>query len=468
MADITDTAPASTTAPATIRQGSPYAWFVLFILCTAGIVSYIDRQIINLLVEPIKADFGINDTQIGLLQGFSFVIFYAVLAIPLARLADRGKRVSIIFWGAICWSLATFTCGMAGSFAVLFIARMFVGIGESTLTPSGFSLISDYFKKSQIPLAISIFTGCSFVGSGLAYIIGGTLIDFLSKLDHIVLPLVGERSVWQATFIFLAISSVLLLALIALIKEPPRSETISGVVGTGSTVKDVATHVTKQQRVFTGVLFGLTLMSAASFALNLWTPTYFIRTHGWTPLQIGSIFGTIVIFSSTGGVILGGFTASRLMRRGHHGANLSVPAVAALCAIPFIVAFPLMDSPTLSLSLLAPGLFFAAVPFGCGTAVLPLISPNRIRAQIVAIYLLIANLLGFTLGPTSVGLLTDYVFKDPALIGYSLSIAPAAFLLMGFCLVVWSIPRYREIVADSRRPAATVHRAGDAKVALTR
>jgi MFS family permease len=201
--------------------------------------------------------------------------------------------------------------------------------------------------------------------------------------------------------------------------------------------------------VFTGVLIGLTLMAAASFALNLWIPTFFIRTHGWTPLQIGSIFGTIVIFSSAGGVMLGGFTASRLMRRGYHSANLSVPAVAALCAIPFIVAFPLMDSPTLSLVCLAPALFFAAVPFGCGTAVLPLISPNRIRAQIVAIYLLIANLLGFTLGPTSVGMLTDYVFRDPALIGYSLSIAPPAFLLMGFCLVVWSIPPYREIVADS-------------------
>jgi len=449
MTGFTDSAPISSAAPAKIRKGSGYAWFVLFILCTAGIVSYIDRQIINLLVEPIKADFGINDTQIGLLQGFSFVIFYAVLAIPLARLADRGTRVSIIFWGAMCWSLATFTCGMAGSFAVLFIARMFVGIGESTLSPSGFSLISDYFRKSQIPLAISIFTGCSFVGSGLAYIVGGALIDFLSKLEHIVLPLVGERSVWQATFIFLAVSSVLLLVLIALIKEPPRSETIKGVVGTGSTVKDVVTHFRKQPRVFTGVLVGLTLMAAASFALNLWTPTYFIRTHGWTPLQIGSIFGTIVIFSSAGGVMLGGFTASRLMRRGFHGANLSVPAVAALCAIPFIVAFPLMSSPTLSLFCLAPALFFAAVPFGCGTAVLPLISPNRIRAQIVAIYLLIANLLGFTLGPTSVGMLTDYVFRDPALIGYSLSIAPPVFLLMGFCLVVWSIPPYREIVAGS-------------------
>lgn len=435
--------------PPTTQQGSLYAWFVLLILCVAGIVSYIDRQIINLLIEPIKADFDVNDTQIGLLQGFSFVIFYAVLALPLARLADRGRRVSIIFYGTLCWSLATFTCGMAVSFGILFTARMFVGIGEATLSPSGYSLISDYFAKPQIPLAISIFTGCSFVGSGVAYIFGGALIDYLSSLDHIVLPLVGERSVWQASFICVAIPSLLLLGLIALIKEPQRSETVSGDVSTGSTVKDVVAHVARQPRLFCGVFVGLTMMAAASFALNLWTPTYFIRTHGWTPLRIGSIFGTIVIFASAGGVLAGGFTASALMRRGYLDANLRVPAAAAICAIPFMIAFPLVDSPTLALTCLAPALFFAAVPFGCGTAVLPLISPNRIRAQIVALYLLVANLLGFTLGPTSVGMLTDYVFRDPALIGYSLSIAPAVFLLLGFFLVIWSLPKYRAVVAGA-------------------
>jgi MFS family permease len=449
MANPTDAAATVTATPAVVRQGSLYSWFVLFILCLASIVSYIDRQIINLLIEPIKADFGVNDTQIGLLQGFSFVVFYAVLALPLARLADRGKRVNIIFYGAVCWSLATFACGMAMSFAVLFIARMFVGIGEATLSPSGYSLISDYFRKSQIPLAISIFTGCTFVGSGVAYIFGGALIDFLSNLDRIVLPMIGERSVWQASFILVAIPSLLLILLISLIREPPRSETMSGEVATGSTVKDVISHIGKQPRLFCGVFVGLTLMAAASFALNLWTPTYFIRTHGWTPLQIGSIFGTIVIFASAGGVLAGGLVASKLMRMGHHEANLSVPAAAALFAIPLMIAFPLVGSPTLALFCLAPALFFAAVPFGCGTAVLPLISPNRIRAQIVALYLLTANLLGFTLGPTAVGMLTDYVFQDPALIGYSLSIAPAFFLGLGFCLVVWSIPRYRAVVADA-------------------
>lgn len=110
-----------------------YAWMVVAVLCVASIVSFIDRQIINLLVEPIKADFGINDTQIGLLQGLSFVLFYALMAIPLARLTDRGNRKNMIVYGVICWTIATFTCGLAGSFAMLFVARMFVGVGEATI-----------------------------------------------------------------------------------------------------------------------------------------------------------------------------------------------------------------------------------------------------------------------------------------------------------------------------------------------
>ena len=370
---MTDSAQRTPTeSPVQIQQGSLYAWFVLSILCIAAIISYVDRQIINLLIEPIKADFDVNDTQIGLLQGFSFVIFYAVLALPLARLADRGRRVSIIFYGALCWSLATFTCGLATSFAILFSARMFVGIGEATLSPSGYSLISDYFAKPQIPLAISIFTGCSFVGSGVAYIFGGALIDYLSSLDRIVLPLVGERSVWQASFICVAIPSLLLLGLIAMIREPPRSETVAGDVGTGSTVKDVMKHIAQQPRLFCGVFVGLTLMAAASFALNLWTPTYFIRTHGWTPLQIGSIFGTIVIFASAGGVMAGGFTASALMRRGHLDGK---PERSGSCrdmrhSVHDCVSFR-GHHRRCHWSCLAPALFFAAVPFGCGTAVLP-------------------------------------------------------------------------------------------------
>lgn len=432
-------------------KGGGYAWLVVGILSFAGIVSYIDRQIINLLVEPIKADLGINDTQIGLLQGFSFALFYALLALPLARLADSGNRTRIITLGIICWSMATFFCGLASTFMLLFFARMFVGVGEATLAPSGYSMISDYFPKERVGLAISIFTGSGFIGSGAAYILGGYIIEELNQIGAVTAPLVGVLQPWQLVFIAVSLPGLLLVLLMRFVKEPVRQETLDASTGASAKVdasfKTVIAHLKTNPRLFTGVFFGLTLMAAGGFALNMWTPTYFIRVHEWTPLQVGSIFGSLVVVASAGGVFSGGAIASALMRRGRANANLLVPAISVLCAIPFAVAFPLMVSPTMSLVLLAPALFLSAVPFGCGTAVLPLISPNRIRAQIVAIYLLIANLVGFTLGPTSVGFLTDFVFRDPVLVGYSLAIAPAVFFSAGVALIAWAIPRYGMIAA---------------------
>jgi MFS family permease len=448
------------TTSSTAVAGSPvvsttplYSWFVMGVLCFASIVSFIDRQIINLLVEPIKADFGINDTQIGLLQGFSFVVFYAALAVPLARLSDRGNRVRVIVYGVVCWSLATFTCGLAGSFAMLFVARMFVGVGEATLSPAGYSLIPDYFPPERIALAVSLYTAASFAGSGIAYIFGGALIDYLTSLGEVVLPVVGQRSVWQMTFITVSIPSVLVLLLLYFVREPPRRETTGLRSSSDGSFKAVISHLLRHRRLFGGVMFGLTLMAAASFAINLWVPTYFIRVHGWTPMQIGSVFGIMVLLGSTGGVFLGGAVASSWMRRGRSDANLMVPIISSLIAVPFAIAFPLVSNPTLSLILLLPVLCLAVVPFGCGTAVLPIISPNRMRAQVVAVYLLIANLLSFTCGPTAVGALTDYVFQDPNLVGYSLAIAPAIFILAGCVLVIYALPPYTAFAKSQEQPA---------------
>ena len=426
-----------------------YAWFVVGVLSLASIVSYVDRQIINLLVEPIKADLGINDTQIGLLQGFSFALFYAILALPLARLSDGGNRVRIISLGIVCWSAATFFCGLATTFMMLFFARMFVGVGEATLAPSGYSILSDYFPKERAALAISIFTGSGFVGSGLAYLLGGVIISALDEMGSISLPVVGVLAPWQMAFLAVSLPGVLLFFLVRFVREPERREATDASEKSDSSFRSVVAHIRANQRLFAGVFFGLTLMAAGAYAVNMWTPTYFIRVHGWTPLQVGSVFGLLVVVASSLGVFSGGAIASFLMKRGMAGANLIVPCVAAGFAIPFVVAFPLAPTPTLSFIFLAPALFFSAVPFGCGTAVLPLISPNRIRAQIVAIYLLIANLLGFTLGPTSIGFLTDFVFASPELVGYSLATAPAALYGLGLLLVFWATPKYAALIRRS-------------------
>ncbi|WP_374145289.1 MFS transporter [Sphingomonas sp. 28-63-12] len=428
-----------------------YAWLVLFILSLGSIVSYIDRQIINLLVEPIKLDLGVNDTEIGLLQGFSFALFYAVLALPLARMADTGNRVRVISFGILCWSLATFGCGLASSFALLFIARVFVGVGEATLAPSGYSLLPDYFPKSRASIAISIFTGSGFIGSGLAYIIGGRVVTALNAIGSLRLPLIGELHPWQMAFVCAAAPGIVLLLLMLLVKEPPRSNTanVDATQADESRLSAVIVHLRVHPRLFTGLFIGLSMVAAGSFAINTWTPTFLIRVYGWSPADVGLVFGSLVVVASAGGVFTGGAVATALMRRNVSSANLLVPLVSALAAIPLAIAFPLMPTATLSLTVLAPALFLSAVPFGCGTAVFPLVSPNRIRAQIVAIYLLLANIVGFTLGPTSIGMLTDFVYRRPDLIGYSLATSPPLFFLLGAGLLGWAIAPYRSLMGPS-------------------
>jgi MFS family permease len=352
----------------------------------------------------------------------------------------------MIVYGVICWTIATFSCGLAGSFAMLFVARMFVGVGEATLTPASYSMIPDFFPKERVGLAISVFTAASFAGSGIAYIFGGAMVEFLTGLGPVSLPVVGERSVWQLTFFAVSLPSVLVLTLLAFVREPSRGETIADGGANDASFAAAIAHFLRHRRLFAGVMFGLTLMAAAVFSLNLWVPTLFIRIHGWSPLEIGSAFGSMVAIGSTGGVFLGGAVASAWMKRGRDDAFLRVPILACLLAVPFAIAFPLVDNPTISLLLVLPVLTLSAVPFGCGTAVLPIISPNRLRAQVVAVYLLVVNLLSFTVGPTTVGALTDYVFQDEMMVGYSLAIAPALFLLAGCLIVSVALKPYAALV----------------------
>jgi MFS family permease len=135
-----------------------YGWYVVFVLCICGMVAFVDRQIINLLVEDIKADLQLSDTQISLLQGLAFALFYALMAVPLGRLADTGPRNRIIAIGIVVWSIAAAACGLARSFWQLFFARMFVGVGEATLTPAGFSMLADLFRPQRLALPLSVYT----------------------------------------------------------------------------------------------------------------------------------------------------------------------------------------------------------------------------------------------------------------------------------------------------------------------
>ena len=438
-----------TSATQRSKQDTPYAWFVVGILCLASILGWVDRQIINLLVGPIKADLGINDTQIGLLQGLSFALLYVVASLPIAWMADVGKRTLIITVGIICWSFATFFCGLATTFLLMFFARMMVGLGEATLAPSGYSLLSDYFSKERVGLAISLFTGCGFLGAGLGYIIGGQVIGHFSQSEFYTLPILGDVAPWQITFMVVAIPGIFLLLLMQLVKEPPRQS----LIDTQQTRKDVLSSfkalfqfIFNNLRLFTGLFIGISLMAAATLSINTWVPEYLIRSFEIDPAAASAKVGPIMMIAGPGGVFTGGFIASPLMKRGVNHANLTLAIIAALIAAIFAFIFTKAGNIDQALLLLAPVLFFGALPFGCGTSTLPLVSPNRLRAQVVAVYLLIANLLGNTIGPTGVGFMTDYMFKNEARLGDAISLVAPVLYIAGAVIACLAIGPYTKII----------------------
>lgn len=418
-------------------------------LSLASIVSYVDRQIINLLVDPIKADLGLTDVQISLLQGFSFALLYAFLAIPLAWIADRYNRKWLILVGLICWSGATFSSGLAMGFAVLFVARMLIGFGEATLAPAGMSMISDYFSKERLPAAISVFTGSGFIGSGLALVIGGYMYAGLVEAGPQTLPF-GTFQPWQLTFMAVAALSVPLFFLLLLIREPVRRDGNAVIaMEDAPPALEIISFLKGNAKVFFPLFFAFSCFAAAQFGIGAWAPSYFIRIHGWDQMQVGEFFGPVVMFAGLGGVVFGGFMAERLMGKGISDATLRIPAVAVALAFPLAVAFPLCGSAFFGLALLAGVIFLGTIPFGAGVATFPLITPNRMRAQVIAVYLLVANLLGYSAGPILIAALTDNVFSDPAAINLSLAIAPPGIMVIGILLILTALKPYRSMMAEA-------------------
>ena len=437
-----DTGPATGKDPGFPPEGR--GWYVVFVLCCCNIVAFTDRQIINLLVDDIKADLLLTDTQISLLQGLAFALFYAVMALPLGRLADGGNRRLLITIAIIFWTAATIACGLADNFGELFVARMLVGIGEAVLTPAGYSILADYFRAHRLSLPISLFTGSTFFGSGVALLLGGFVISSLSAMGGISLPFFGPLELWQAAFIVAAMPGfgVALLFLLT-VREPVRQSGRSdGLPSDPSSARFslALRHWRDNARLFTLVYVGLSLLAAAQFATGAWAPTFFIRIHGWQAAEIGYLYGTLFLVFGSSGVIFGGWLANRLHARGLPDANVRTALIGAVAALPFGALFPLVGDPRLALGCIALLMLFGTMPFGAGTAVIPILAPARLRAQFVAAYLLFANFIGQAGGPWLVASVTDRVFGAPERVGSSLSIV-VTLLLAGGALICWAALR---------------------------
>lgn len=415
-----------------------YAWYVVAVLTLAYTVSFIDRQILNLLVPPIRQDLGISDTQISLLQGLAFAIFYSVLGVPIARLADRGNRRNIITIGVFLWSLMTAACGLARSFSQLFIARIGVGVGEAALSPPAYSLIADYFPPERLARATGTYALGVYSGAGIAMLAGGAVIDMISDLGPVDLPMVGVLRPWQLAFVAVSIPGLLVGALMFTVREPVRRGTTQAFESRAGRVRmtEVLHFMRREWRFFASIFVGLSMIGMAIIAILSWTPTYFIRLHGWAASEVGYRYGLVLLLFGTSGSVLGGWMADWLRARGHSNAILLTTVGVSLAALPFAIAMPLTTSGNLSLALLVPVTFLLASPVGLTAAAVQIVTPNRMRAQVTAVYFLVVALIGSGFGPITVAVCTDYLFRDDMAVGKSLALVNGVLMPIGV-LSLW-------------------------------
>jgi MFS family permease len=434
---------------------SPYAWYVVTVLMLCYTLSFIDRQILSLLVAPIKTDLGISDTRVGLLQGFSFALFYALMGLPLGRIADLSNRRNLISIGILFWSFFTTACAGAKSFVSLFLARMGVGVGEAALNPASFSILADYFPKERLGVAVSVFYFGNLLGSSLALIVGGTTVEAVTRLHQVTLPLLGTIAAWRLTFLILGIPGVLFALLAFTIKEPLRKSLLRNAAGaTKLSIRETAIQVQARWQSVAGLSIGFAFQSACVYGFGAWAPTYFLRAHGWTVGTTGRPLGLITLIFGCLGLYVGGALSERWQRRGITDAPLRVAIPSAIGAGVFLPLAMLMPAPWFSLALIGPGFFFLVLPMGTAGAALQLIFPNQVRAQVSALCLFILNLGGLSLGPLLPGVFTDYLFKDPKMVGASLALTIAISAALMLLIICMTLRPYRRHYQEMH-PSAT-------------
>ena len=437
---------------------SRQAWYALSVLTLVLLLAILDRQIITLLVDPIKTDLQISDTQLGLLMGFAFATFYILIGLPISRLTDVGNRRLIIAIGLGIWSLMTTACGLARTYWQLFAARVGVGVGEACNGPATYSLLSDYFPPKKLPVALSVLSIGFYVGAALANIIGSKVVALTSTLQATTLPWIGPMHPWQISFIIVGLPGLAVVALLFTVPEPKRrglmasdGDPTNQSPRRSIPLRDVAKFIWQHRKTYFPIYVGLAFRLMVTVGAAVWLPTFFQRTYGWTSQQSAFAIGLVQLPISLVGLMTGGFLAQWLAERGYADANLRVNLLSTLLVLPTAILYPLMPNPWLALVVFGFHCYCTTVGTGPLAAALQVITPNQLRAQLSAVFLLIFNLVGTGLGPLVVGFMTDHVFHDDKALRYSLSCTAAMLVPVAIVSFWFGLKPYGQSVVRAKQ-----------------
>jgi len=401
------------------------------IFALALMVNFLDRGIVGLLVQPIKRDLQLSDFRISLIIGFAFVCMYVILGLPIARMVDSRSRRLILTCGITAWSIATTLCGLAQNFWQLFLARIGVGAGESCSGPATFSMMADLFPPRKLPRAIAVLNFGFIAGTGMSLLAGGAAIAWISSWPSISLPVIGELYDWQMVFIVVGLPGFIVAALMMTVKEPIRRG-IAAVAPAGSAasipIREVVTYLLRHWTTYGPMFIGVASNTVLAFGHQAWYAAFFQRTYGWSAPQFATVFGIAIVILGPFSLIAGSMLAEWWAKRGRLDANLRVTLLASVLSLLPALLYPFMPTPELAISLIIVGFLGAMLSPGPYNAALQIVTPNRMRGQVTALFLFVFNIVGFGLGATIVASFTNFVFGDENMLRYSLA---ATAVVMG-------------------------------------
>ena len=390
------------------------SWRLVGLLTIAYVLSYVDRSILGLLIEPIKADIHISDEKIGLLIGLAFGIFYATIGLPLGWLADRKRRTWIVSAGVALWSLATAALGLANSFAHLFIARMGVGVGEAALSPCAMSMIADSFPPEKRGRPVAFYSSALSLGAGVAALVGAAVLTWAKTSEGIALPLIGATRPWQFAFIIVGLPGLLVALALFFMPEPPRQQPLPNTAQDGSGFADMLRHVGAHFGAFAGIISLICVVTIIAYSQGF-LPSAFARKFNWEPKDYAWVNGIVILCVGPVTVNLIGALVDKWRGAGRHDAPFGLLAISFVVMV-FVNALALMmPTPLLAFVFLGLGTIAIAACTTTGIIALLDITPAAIRGQIVALYYMTISLAGLLIGPTSVGSLSSRVFGEDRL-----------------------------------------------------
>ena len=413
------------------RPSLLYSWLVVGFLMVLYTSSFIDRQILALLVKPIRSDLKIDDFEYGLLTGLAFVGIYSIAGLPIGIIVDRWSRKGVILIGVTAWSLMTAACGLTSSFASLFATRIGVGIGEATLSPASYSLISDLFPKDKLGRALSLYGLGIPLGSGLALVIGGQVVASIAMIGSIDLPIIGLTRPWQAVFMAIGLPGLILSLLAIFVIKEPRRHKSQAEIDSQPTIREALTFFWRNIGAYAGLFMGMGLLAMYGYGCVAWYPTLLERVYGFTIRDAGLFLGISTLIFGGGGGLFAGWLADRLVSRGRPDGHY-------LVSIGYCLGFALTGaigsaspSPYICFPLIALSLGFSNTIIGVVAAALQILTPPRMRGLLSSLFLAMAAFIGLAFGPSAIGFITSHIFHDDQMVGYSLAIVAAIFPTLG-------------------------------------